>query len=330
MAGAGGSDAQGGASNAGAFSAGASGANTSAGASGVGTDFCGAALSAEEPLSPPPTLVFSRVQLFIEGATSGTPLDISGQTSNEMAGNYALQLLDEHVNDAAPGLSRFVSSWLQDTPAPEVWAAYFSRPDATFSDLLTTSDQLAHGSGVLTDLSVLQPDLISARGQFISKILLCNAPNSPPNTPPLAERKPNQTRREVFETDTALRNPACQACHKRLDPIGFSLQHFASTGDFRNTEFGLPLDTSGSIQIDDGNTLVFANVNELGAGLASSCAALQCVTRQLLADALHSANPTHDIVGDDVERIAQKFSASGYQLRELVRAIVQSKSFLSQ
>ena len=40
-------------------------------------------------------------------------------------------------------------------------------------------------------------------------------------------------------------NPACASCHARMDPIGFAMEHFDATGQWRDTDGGNQIDASG-------------------------------------------------------------------------------------
>jgi hypothetical protein len=40
-------------------------------------------------------------------------------------------------------------------------------------------------------------------------------------------------------------NPACSGCHSLMDPIGFALDNFNGVGQWRTTDAGAALDTSG-------------------------------------------------------------------------------------
>lgn len=40
-------------------------------------------------------------------------------------------------------------------------------------------------------------------------------------------------------------NPACSSCHARMDPIGFAMENFDAIGQWRDTDAGNPIDTSG-------------------------------------------------------------------------------------
>jgi hypothetical protein len=69
------------------------------------------------------------------------------------------------------------------------------------------------------------------------------------------------TVRERLEQHRA--NPTCAACHKIMDPIGFSLENFDLDGRWRDSESGRPIDTTGTLV--DGTTL--HGVSDLRAAL---------------------------------------------------------------
>ena len=94
-----------------------------------------------------------------------------------------------------------------------------------------------------------------ARGKWILENLLGTpAPLPPPNVPPLKENEGAQQPTSVRQRMEQHRNnPVCAACHKIMDPIGFSLENFDLIGTWRNTEGGAPIDASG--QLVDGTKL---------------------------------------------------------------------------
>jgi hypothetical protein len=94
-----------------------------------------------------------------------------------------------------------------------------------------------------------------ARGKWVLENLLGTpAPLPPPNVPPLPEnegaKQPTSVRQRMEEHRT---NPVCAACHKIMDPIGFSLENFDLIGTWRATEGGVKIDASG--QLVDGTKL---------------------------------------------------------------------------
>lgn len=109
--------------------------------------------------------------------------------------------------------------------------------------------------GVLTMAGVLtvsaMPNRTSPvkRGKFILDQILGTPPPPPPaNVPPLQEAGPStkvQSVRERLEEHRA--NPACAACHAKLDPLGFALENFDAIGRWREKDNGIPIDSTGSL-----------------------------------------------------------------------------------
>lgn len=109
--------------------------------------------------------------------------------------------------------------------------------------------------GVLTMAGVLMvsamPNRTSPvkRGKFILDQILGTPPPPPPaNVPPLQEEGPATKAQSVRERLEAHRaNPACAACHAKLDPLGFALENFDAIGRWREKDAGVPIDSTGSL-----------------------------------------------------------------------------------
>jgi Protein of unknown function (DUF1588) len=319
------------------------GAASSAGAPALG--YCGtvSAAPAGRPAPPfaTPDEIWKRVQLFLDPSES-SPAKLPAATTRQWAGDLAMSMLDALNNDSAPGMTRFVSSWLPGTPIASTWAAFFSVKGATLTDLLITNRVRNPGSGILTDDAVLSQGtatnqiLITARGAVLRTELLCQeVPFPPAGVNPDPTAKPGQTRRQVLEQDLDLSAHLCATCHSLVDPLGYGLEHFDSVGTYSDIDNGSPIDSSGSIEMYAG-TISFDGANQLGTKLAAQCEVAECLARRLLADAQGSAgllmapaNPNTDVgQPDDVLPIAAAFAASNGDLRTLIREVVQSDAFL--
>jgi hypothetical protein len=276
-----------------------------------------------------PQLVWTRVQLFLLGATSGSPPMLPATTTRQWAGSLVDSMLDSLKTTSAPGLTNFVNVWWPGTPNAEAWAALFGDSKGTLTDLLTTTSVTNPGSGVLTDLAVLVQTDISLRGIFVNEHLRCKqVPPPPPGIPALGPEAPGQTRRAQLEQAVAV--PTCTICHSLMDPIGDSLENYDTVGMFNTLDNGLPIDTAGTLLATDAfaNDITFANVNELGEKLAQECEVSQCLTQQLLADAEASAKlpATGSANPQAVAQIA--YASPSGKLRDLIRNIVESDTFL--
>jgi hypothetical protein len=62
--------------------------------------------------------------------------------------------------------------------------------------------------------------------------------------PPLQEKKGERplTLRQRMEQHRS--NAVCASCHARMDPLGFALENFDATGQWRTQEDGVPIDAS--------------------------------------------------------------------------------------
>lgn len=113
----------------------------------------------------------------------------------------------------------------------------------------------SHRGGVLTMAGVLAissyPHRTSPvlRGTWVmGTILGTPPPTPPPDVPELpdgAKAPAGKTLRERLVAHRA--NPACAACHERIDPIGFSLENFDAVGRWRDRDAGQPIDASAAL-----------------------------------------------------------------------------------
>ena len=107
--------------------------------------------------------------------------------------------------------------------------------------------------GILGQASILAVTSVPTRtspvqrGKWIlTNILGTPPPAPPPNVPALktsAESGKPSSLRERMEAHRA--NPYCAACHKVMDPLGFALENFDATGQWRDTDEGAKINPSG-------------------------------------------------------------------------------------
>jgi hypothetical protein len=107
--------------------------------------------------------------------------------------------------------------------------------------------------GILTQASVLtvtsNPTRTSPvkRGKWVlEQILGAPPPPPPPNVPELkTDKQTTGTLRQRMEQHRE--NPACAACHAKMDPIGFAFENFDAVGAFRDQDGGSTIDPSGTL-----------------------------------------------------------------------------------
>ena len=86
------------------------------------------------------------------------------------------------------------------------------------------------------------------RGKWVLDNLL-GVPPPPPPADVVAALKEKGDDGKILtvrqQMDAHRSNPACSGCHSLMDPIGFSLDNFNGVGQWRTSDAGSPLDTSG-------------------------------------------------------------------------------------
>ncbi len=163
-----------------------------------------------------------------------------------------------------------------------------------------------------------------ARGKWVlENILGSSPPLPPPNVPALPENASSAKVMSVREKMEAHRkDPVCAACHKIMDPIGFSLENFDLTGKWRTAEGGLTIDTSG--QMVDGTKLLGpATLRE--ALLSRSDVFVSTLTEKLMTYALGRGLKYYDM--PTVRAITREAGRNDDRFSAIVLGIVKSAPF---
>jgi hypothetical protein len=166
--------------------------------------------------------------------------------SSVMSGNRSvIELLDARYTFLDEPLARHYG-------VPDVKGSYMRRVELPAG---ARGGLLGQGS-ILTLTSLPERTSPVARGKWIMESLIGAHVPSPPAgvetnlDPPPGHDKPT-TLRQRLEAHRA--QPDCAACHRIMDPIGFSLENFDRTGRWRTQDNGLPVDSRG--ELGDGTPL---------------------------------------------------------------------------
>jgi mono/diheme cytochrome c family protein len=163
------------------------------------------------------------------------------------------------------------------------------------------------------------------RGKWLLENILAAPPPAPPaNVPALDESagkngKP-RTVREMLEAHRA--NPTCASCHARMDPLGFSLENFDAIGQWRTTDGGNPIDTSGVLL--DGTKVNGPRALQQ-ALLAQKAQFGTAVAEKLLTYMLGRGLEYYD--EPTVRAVQRAAAADDYRWSSVVSAIVKSAPF---
>ena len=204
---------------------------------------------------------------------------------------------------------------------PNVYGAHFRR--VPMSDP-NRAGLLGHGS-VLTVTSYATRTSPVVRGKYLLDNILGAPPPAPPADVPALEESdaaghaPASMRERMA---AHRRNPACAACHARIDPLGFALENFDGIGQWRTTDGTTPIDASGALP--DGTT--FGDPGEFRqALLAHGEEFVHNFTERLLTYALGRAVQHYDMPA--VRAIMRDAAADDYRWSSLVLGIARSQPF---
>ena len=212
----------------------------------------------------------------------------------------------------------------------EALAKHYGIPDVrgTRFRRVAVQDEARRGllgqSSFLLVTSVANRTSPVARGKWILENLLgTTAPLPPPNVPPLdtdASAQQSASVRQRMEEHR--KNPVCAACHKIMDPIGFSLENFDLIGRYRASDGGTPIDASG--QLVDG-TKLDGPASLRRALLSRSGVFVQTMTEKLLTYGAGRALRYYDM--PVVRSIAREAARNDNKFSSLIVGVVKSDPF---
>jgi hypothetical protein len=158
----------------------------------------------------------------------------------------------------------------------------------------------------------------------LEQLLGTPPPPPPPDVPSLKEDKSTTdlTMRQRMELHRA--NPACAACHKVMDPLGFALENFDGLGRWRET--GGP----GAGLIDSSGILPDGTEFDGPAGLCNILLRkqdlfIETFTERLLTYALGRGIEYYDLPA--VRKIRKDASVDDYRWSAIISGIVNSIPF---
>jgi len=180
-------------------------------------------------------------------------------------------------------------------------------------------------AGVLGITSHYEQTSPVLRGAWVLDTLLGTpVPPPPPNVPPLdAGDKVTTdltTRQRVLQHRA---DPACSACHRLMDPIGFGLENFDWMGRWRDKEAdGRPIDATGELPSGD----KFNGPVELRETLLKHRDEfIRQLGGKLLGYAL--GRSLRDGDGCTVQRLVDAVAGDNYRMRTMIREVVLSLPF---
>jgi hypothetical protein len=213
-------------------------------------------------------------------------------------------------------------------------AQHYGVPDVRGDDFRRVTLTDPNRFGLLGKASILMvtayPNRTSPvlRGAYVLENLLGTPPAPPPpNVEAFKENKEGEqfkTIRQIMESHRA--NPACNACHGVMDPLGFSLENFDTIGMYRDTDRFTRTAIDASGKLVDG-TAVNGPADLRMALLAHSEQFVQTLTEKLMTYALGRGVEYYDM--PSVRAIVRDSKAADYKFSSIVMGIVNAPAFRS-
>jgi len=201
-----------------------------------------------------------------------------------------------------------------------VYGSHFRR--VAFAD--RTRGGLLGQASLLTVTSYPNRTSVTMRGRWLlANMLGAPPPPPPPDIPALKEAGVEGQPRSLRERmEMHRQNPACAACHRRMDPLGFALENFDAVGKWRTSSDGAAIDASATFP--DGTT--FDGIAGLRTLLASHQEDfVRTLSAKLLAYAIGRGLDHHDMPA--VRAIAREAAEGDNSWSSIVAAIVRSTPF---
>lgn len=177
-------------------------------------------------------------------------------------------------------------------------------------------------AGVLASQSRRTRTSPTLRGLYVQTRFRCEVPPPPPpdvemDIPEQDDAEP-QTIRELLEEHRE--NPACAACHDRIDPPGLALENYDALGAWRTTDAGVAIDASTEL---DGVAL--NGLPDLAAHLETDPAVEACFVRQLYRFTIgHVESDEESAV---IEALAESLAVADHNLLAFLPSLMVTPSF---
>jgi hypothetical protein len=161
------------------------------------------------------------------------------------------------------------------------------------------------------------------RGLFVVEKVLCQDTPDPldmvPDLPPLRAGLSTRARLEQHRA-----SPVCAACHRLFDPPGMAFESYDAIGRYRQSDQGVPVDSSGEIALGLDLDGTFASGSELLERMTRSGAVRDCLARHWFEYAVSRRPEAADRCA--LDPIQARFRQSG-DLVELLGALAETPTF---
>ena len=184
---------------------------------------------------------------------------------------------------------------------------------------------LGHGS-VLQLTSIADRTSPVLRGKWVMEVLLGSPPPPPPPNVPLLEETKGVREDRVLSVRERMEqhraNPACNSCHKAIDPLGLALENFDPSGKWRIKDGGVTVDPTGVMY--DG-TPINGPADLREALLKHQDAILLSFTENLMTYALGRQVEYYDMPA--IRAIVRNAAKNGNRMSAFITGVINSAAF---
>jgi len=198
---------------------------------------------------------------------------------------------------------------------------------STFQRVELPANTRAHGilgdGAVLTRHALADRSSPVQRGKLVRERLLCDEiPPPPPNVDTnLPAPSGAVTNRQRYEEHS--KNPICNSCHTRMDPVGFSFEHFDAFGRKRDQENGVAIDATGTLSGMSDGDIALDGLDSLSTYLSTNKDVTQCLTRFMSYTA-------YGLDRCSQSAISTELAASNGSVKAIVMAVIHAPHFTTR
>jgi hypothetical protein len=211
-------------------------------------------------------------------------------------------------------------------------AKFYGIPGVSGPDFRRVELTTPERGGILGQASVLTVSSYPTRTSVVirGKYILQNILNSPPPPPPpdvpaLDEGSVGKSASLRQQMEKHRADPACAACHSKMDPLGFGLENYDGIGKWRSHDGQFAVDSTGTLP----NGKSFTTPAEMRASLKSQLPQFaRCMVEKMLTYSLGRGVGASD--RRTVDEITRNWAAGEYPFQSLVFEVVRSLPFQSR
>jgi hypothetical protein len=153
------------------------------------------------------------------------------------------------------------------------------------------------------------------RGVFLARGVLAVSLRPPPVAliPLSVDLQPTLTTRERVSLQT--QSSACMGCHRIINPLGFTLEHFDAVGRYREKDNGKHVDATGNYETRSGATVTLNDARGLATFLVDSDEAQTAFTEQMFHQLVQQSAQAYG--PNTIAELRKSFAAGGFNIRKL-------------